>query len=209
MWGLLRLLLLSLCLGVALAAFALLLRSFGLLLYLKEDELGILSRIPLPKVAEPYRLPRRHQPPRILRGLADFGIAALCGLALSVFYFATNDGVPRLFSLLAVALGAYAFEKTVKRPCRCFLILLFSCVRAVLLMAFLVVQCLFCGVGKCFLTFLRKTGLRLIKRLERLYTKHASQRYGRHAARRLSGKHLWRALSAALDAEGGTNADRS
>ncbi len=203
MWGLLRLLLLSFAFGAALAASTLTVRSLRLLWYPTASELGILSRIPLLRVAEPYRMPRRAHPPRLLGGLADFFIAVFSGIALSVFYFAENDGIPRLFSLLAVALGAYLFRRIAGRRLFCILIFLCSCLRALILTFFAVARSLLLYIGKRFLAFLGKAAHLLIKHRKRLYTKHASRRYMKRAVAHLGGGALRRALSAALDAEGG------
>ncbi len=207
MWGLLRLLLLSLALGAVLAASTLTVRSLRLLFYPGVSELGILSGMRLPRMAEPYRLPRRSQP-RICSGLADFSIAVFWGLSLSVFYFAENDGIPRLFSLLAVALGAYLLRRIAGRPLWRILILLCSCLRAFILIVSVVSHTLLLRIGKHFLAFLGKATHLLIKRLERLYTKHASRRYMKRSSARLGGSALRRTLSSALDAEGGQDADR-
>ncbi len=200
MWGLLRLLLLSFLLGAFLALVAFAVRALRLPFFPEEGEEGVLRRMRLPRAVEPYRLPGR-RPPRWFRAVADFFIAVLCGLLLPVFYFAANDGIPRLFSLVAVALGALLLRRLAGRPLWRLLILLSSLLRAIWLTVGLLSLLFLCRIGKRFLAFLRKVAELLIKRGERLYTKHASQRYRRRTLGYLDGR-LRRRLTAALDAEG-------
>ncbi len=121
MTALLRLFLYSFLFGISIGLFYLLFRFASSFLSTRDLPLsdGRIAALP-----ERVRvLVRQERRSRVVKGasffVSFFGEVAFCLFAaasLAVFYYCFNDGIPRLFSLLAVLAGFVLLQKTLGRP---------------------------------------------------------------------------------------------
>ena len=157
----------------------------------------------LPRRAETYRLWRPPHPPAFLWHVGDFLAALFVAVVFSVFFYAANDGIPRLFSFVGAVFGAVFFKKTLGRPFAAFATRLGGLVRYAVLLLLLPPLIALVTVGKHFLTYLIKVGVLLIKKQKKLYTNHKSRRYVKRVASAASRAGLVRRIRSALDREEG------
>ncbi|MBQ2719538.1 MAG: spore cortex biosynthesis protein YabQ [Clostridia bacterium] len=201
MWQLMRLALLSVGLGAGLYA---LWQGRALLagaLYPSAAGKGPLGRWRLPRAAAPYRFLSAPALPKLFRHLGDLFGALFVSIVFSVFFYATNDGIPRLFAFLGCAFGAWLWKKTLGRPFFSLLSFLGELVRYLTLFLLMPPLSVLFGIGRRFLSCLIKAGGALIKKQKRSYTKSTSRRYVRRAVAELSVRRLGRRREAALSQE--------
>ena len=201
MWHLLRLALLSVGLGAGLYALWQTRTLILSALYPSAEEGGILQRWRLPKASVPYRFSQPPPLPAFFRHIGDFLAAILVALVFSVFFYAANDGIPRLFAFLGILLGAVLWKKTLGRLFFFLLTRLGALFRYAVLLLALPPAAILLGIGRRFLSCLIKASAILIKKQKKIYTNYKSRRYMRASVSAALRAGLSRRLSAALDQE--------
>lgn len=200
MLALLRLCWRAVLLGGALAVLPYMVLLLRLILFPAEGELKLPRRLWLPSGAKRGFFSRLRVCPRIFGHISDFLVALTVAVSLLLFFFAENDGIPRLIAFVCVFFGASVFRKISAGPLRRVIHALSAAIRYLLLLSLYP----FVKVGKAFLSFLGKAMQFLIKSIKRIYTIRTSHRYMRRAASRGIGKSLSSVLGRALDRyEGG------
>lgn len=193
MLGLLRLSLLSVLLGMALMALPLVLMLFRLVLLPAHGELSLPPYYRLPKTAASYLTVGDYRFPKFFRHVFDFFFAVTVAVSFLVFFYAVNDGIPRLVAFVCAGGGAYILFRVRGWIVGRFFSPLAARVRYILLLLASPFLFVLLNVGKGFLRFLRNAVFVLIKSIKRIYTIHTSRRYvGKMLSRRVFGRRLRR-----------------
>lgn len=201
MWHLLRLFLLSVGLGAGLCILWQVRSLFFAVFYPSVESGGLLLRWRLPQISAPYRFLGAPHPPRFFRHARDFLVALFVALVFCLFFYAANDGIPRLFAFLGSAFGVALWKKTLGRPLSSLLTVLGHLVRYAALLVLLPPLVALRRIGKRFLSCLIKAAASLIKKQKKLYTNHKSRRYVKRSVSSAAIAGLSRRLAAALREE--------